>query len=127
MIRAYERLAEIPLDEGLKAIAKGKLQYRGVCCHTSSTRLLTYCHYGVDCVVPGCKISGEYFAIERAINQQTSQYHLNLYGLDASGREVMITSDHRLPKSKGGSNELHNRQPMCYPHNAQKGNKLIYL
>lgn len=126
--RAYERLATVPLDVALKAIARGdKLNHHGIHCHTMSNRLLTYCHFGTDCCVPGCIVSGEYFAIEKAVNQKTSQYHLNLYGLDASGREVMMTSDHRLPKSQGGSNDIRNRQPMCSPHNTQKGNKLIYL
>lgn len=128
MIREYERLGTVPLELVLKAIARGNgLQCYGVYCHTSSNRLLTYHHYGVKCCVPGCELAGKYFAIERSVNQRTSKYHLNLYGEDVYGQEVMITSDHRIPKSRGGSNEIDNRQPMCAPHNFKKGNQLIHL
>lgn len=125
--RAYERIAVLPLEEVLRAIETGEgFKYKGHFCHTSSNRLLTYYCWGVACCVPGCKISGEYFAVERSVNQRTSKYHLNLYGRDGD-REVMMTSDHKLPRSKGGPDGIMNRQPMCYPHNAKKGNQLIHL
>lgn len=102
------------------------LEHEGVLCHTSGTRLLTYHAYGVKCCVPGCTVSGEYFAIEKAMNQASAKWHLNLYG-NKDGREVMMTSDHRIPKSRGGVNAISNRQPMCYIHNTKKGNQLIHL
>lgn len=127
MVTAYERLGEVPVKDVLKAIADRKpLEFHGVVCHTSTARLLTYHVHGVSCCVSGCTISGQYFAVERAANQQFAQWHLNLYGRK-DGHEVMMTSDHKLPKSRGGSNHISNRQPMCYPHNLKKGNQLIYL
>lgn len=126
--RFYDRLAVVPLDDVLRAIESGEgFKYRHAYCHTTSNRLLTYFCYGVECCVPGCRVAGQYFAIERAINQRTSKYHLNLYGVDANGCEVMMTSDHKLPRSKGGSDSITNRQPMCHPHNMKKGNQLIHL
>ena len=127
MVNAYERLAKLDVGEVLRAIAAGEpFIYDGIICHTRSVRLLTYHIYGTSCCVPGCGIRGEYFAIEKAVHQKSAQYHLNLYGMH-NGREIMITSDHKLPKSKGGGNSISNRQPMCYPHNTKKGNQLIYL
>lgn len=127
MVNAYERIGTISIHEALKAIGQRRpVEYDGITCHTASPRLLTYHVHGVTCCVPGCTISGQFFAIERAVNQKTAQYHLNLYGLK-SGQEIMITSDHRIPKSRGGSNALSNRQPMCAPHNFSKGNQLIHL
>lgn len=126
MVRSYERLGILSVEEVLKAIAEEKpLTYLGVTCQTHSVRLLTYHIHGVNCVVPGCCISGQYFAVERALKPAHSRYHLNLYGVH-EGEEVMMTSDHKIPKSKGGVNAICNRQPMCYPHNSQKGNRLIY-
>lgn len=126
-IRGYERLTTISVQEALKAIAqKRPLEFDGHICYTGSNRLLTYHVHGVSCCVPGCTLSGQYFAIEKTANQKSAKYHLNLYCI-RDGREIMITSDHRIPKSKGGLDNVNNRQPMCYPHNSQKGNQLIYL
>lgn len=123
-VKEYERVATVPVNEVLKAIAECKpLEVEGAVCYTTGTRLLTYHVHGVKCCVPGCSVSGQFFAIEK---QSTSSYHLNLYGIK-DGREVMITSDHKFPKSRGGSDHINNRQPMCMPHNFQKGNKLIHL
>ena len=49
-------------------------------------------------------------------------FHLNLYGIN-NGEEVMMTKDHIVPKSKGGSNGLKNMQTMCTVCNEIKGNR----
>ncbi len=127
MVRAYERLDKIPVHKVLRAIANRQpIEHEGIICYTSGTRLLTYHVHGMKCCVPGCAISGEFFAIEKTVNQPSAKWHLNLYGM-RHGQEVMLTSDHRLPKSKGGLDVISNRQPMCMPHNFQKGNQLIHL
>lgn len=126
MVKGYERLGVLPVQDVLKAIAEKKpVEYDGVICHTASTRLLTYHIHGLNCIVRGCCVKGEYFAIERAWTA-SSKYHLNLYGMQHDGKEVMITSDHKIPKSRGGIDHISNRQPMCAPHNMGKGNRLIY-
>jgi len=127
MVRGYERLGELSVQEVLKAIAEGRpVEYQGVLCDTHSTRLLTYHVHGVKCCVSSCSLKGEYFAVEKTWGQIKAKYHLNLYGIADTGEEIMITSDHKIPKSKGGINHISNRQPMCSPHNANKGNRLIY-
>lgn len=47
--------------------------------------------------------------------------HFNLYGITYSGRCVMLTKDHIVPKAKGGGNEMSNYQTMCETCNHQKG------
>lgn len=47
--------------------------------------------------------------------------HIDLYTEDF----VLMTVDHIIPSSKGGSNGMHNKQPLCYKCNQKKGNKII--
>jgi len=42
--------------------------------------------------------------------------------VDAQGREVLMTHDHIVPRSKGGKNHISNVQTMCAPCNSKKGN-----
>lgn len=70
-----------------------------------------------------CGIIGRYFAIECTDLKNTSNYHLNLYGLDESNQEVLMTKDHILAKSNGGRNRQGNYQTMCIKCNSEKGNK----
>lgn len=129
----YERLKIISVNEVFQAIRENKNLYLGeVICRPFSDRVMTYYTHGVQCVWEGCPCKGEYFAAERQVHKKTGQpytcgYHLNLYGYDADGKEVMITSDHKIPKNQGGAKSgVKNRQPMCYPHNQLKSDQLIY-
>jgi hypothetical protein len=79
-------------------------------------------HKGVKCSC--CPMEGEYFALERTPGPGSSKYnnwHFNLYGKNKFGREVMLTKDHVNPKSRGGSDEISNLQPMCFICNTRKG------
>lgn len=53
-----------------------------------------------------------------------TQYpHLNLWALDGD-RLVLMTQDHIFPRSKGGSNGMHNLQTMCSDCNTAKGDSI---
>jgi 5-methylcytosine-specific restriction endonuclease McrA len=78
----------------------------------------------LKCCVDGCENVGSFFAIERPVFPPTAKYHLNLYALDKEGKEVLMTKDHIIPRSKGGKNIQSNYQTMCTLCNAKKGNKL---
>ena len=90
--------------------------------YTMSDRYKTFFTKGYTC--PVCGLKGQYFALERTGDPSNvnNRYHLNLYGLDKDGNEVLITKDHIIPKSKGGKNSLENYQPMCEYCNSKKGN-----
>lgn len=70
-----------------------------------------------------CGVVGNYFALESAKNGE-AEVHLNLYGYDKEGDEVLLTRDHILPKSKGGKDACYNMQVLCLPCNKAKGAKL---
>jgi hypothetical protein len=86
----------------------------------SSYRYDLFYEKGCKCV--SCGIEGKYFVKEKV---GIKPFHLNLYGVNEEGEEVMMTVDHIYPKSKGGKDELENYQPMCAPCNSAKGNKII--
>jgi hypothetical protein len=83
-----------------------------------------------------CGIIGSFFAkemvIERAnkkpkdktTGEEFDRWHFNLYAVDGEGKEILMTKDHIIPLSKGGSSSLNNLQTMCAPCNRKKGNTL---
>lgn len=105
------------LFEKLKKDAKVELD--GDIINGNSQRYQLFFIKGTKCTC--CGIEGKYFAKEKRINDKS--YHLNLYGIDDNGQEVLITKDHIIPKSKGGKDVLENYQTMCVRCNKEKGNK----
>lgn len=92
----------------------------------SGTRLQTFASHPLCCSNPDCGLVATHFALERSTlpahtgGKVPVNYHLNLYGLDAQGKEVLITHDHTLARGLGGLDELSNTTPMCLPCNARK-------
>lgn len=81
----------------------------------TGVRLRTFAEKGVDCIA--CDAKGSFFRIE----DNTSGPHLNLYGLKDDGAEVLMTRDHIIPHSHGGSNSVDNMNPMCLTCNNARG------
>ena len=85
----------------------------------NSIRLKTF-YKNQKCVQ--CGIESKFFRKEKGLCDKS--YHLNLYAIDEKGNEVLMTKDHIIPKSKGGSDKLKNLQTMCYNCNQQKSNSI---
>lgn len=125
MAQAYIRETTLEIKDVLLKLFQGQTSpfkiKKGVVVKMESQRLKTYLK-GTSCVK--CGLKGSFFAVEKAkFCLVSKRCHLNLYGINSSGHEVMMTSDHIIPKSwEGSSNELWNRQPMCAPCNRKKGN-----
>ena len=67
-----------------------------------------------------CGIVGAYFIKEKSVKREKN-WHLNLYGITEIGQEILITKDHIIPHSKGGSDASSNFQTMCFVCNQKKG------
>lgn len=126
-----ERYATFPLDEILPQILdnlpyyqrkqaekSASFEHDGHVVRLSSLRLRTFKQHGVVCF--GCGVEGSFFAMERHGDQST--YHLNLYGIDKDGDEVLFTKDHIIPRSKGGRDVLWNMRTLCKMCNKIRGN-----
>lgn len=50
--------------------------------------------------------------------------HLNFYHLGKRGGLTLMTQDHIMPRSRGGSNKMDNLQTMCCNCNNRKGNTI---
>jgi hypothetical protein len=85
---------------------------------------LRYKTFAKSLVCVNCGITGEYFAIERVIGNDSPRFHFNLYAKLNTGEEVLITKDHIIPKSLGGKDCISNMQTMCKVCNEMKMNRI---
>lgn len=94
----------------------------------TSERIRTFSK-GLSCVE--CGITGTFFTAQESYGQKFGPRgipHFNLFAINEKGEEVLMTSDHIIPKSrpellpKGMHiDSLNNRQPMCETCNTKKG------
>lgn len=66
-----------------------------------------------------CGIEGKKFLLEQYSDDRNP--HFNFYA-EENGKLILMTKDHILAKSNGGSNKLENYQTMCSVCNNLKGN-----
>ncbi len=116
--QAYDRLKKVSIEETMSAIGiqvkyfkeKGLVEalkngnkskrtmLDGVEVHLTSLRLLTFFQKGTVCSCCGLKAS--YFAFERNAGKRgkpaQGSYHLNLWGVNEEGEEVLFTHDHTV-------------------------------
>ena len=127
MAKNYIRAGKIPLDLGVKLLQKwqkenwtGLEPFKKVNIKKKSKRYVLFLRYKdkLKCVTCGAKAT--YFAVEKD-PYQGETYHLNLYGINNEGQQILFTKDHITPKSKGGKNTQSNYQLMCNECNSIKG------
>jgi hypothetical protein len=126
----FERITTVAIDDVLPAIGaaydagktKSRVELAGVMVKVVGTRLRTFYETGTYCHHCGMKAS--FFAIERTVNHKGTDfpYHLNLWGIDTEGNEVLFTHDHIIARALGGADIVKaNTQTSCGPCNWKKG------
>jgi 5-methylcytosine-specific restriction endonuclease McrA len=134
-VQPYEVLQHVPDHETfLKHIKSNKRtatgqkfqqMYHGQLVNMGSVRYHVFKHKGMHSVV--CGLEGQFFILERhASGVLQDVYHFNLYNIN-NGALTMMTKDHILPVSHGGTNDLSNLQCMCEHCNQRKGNKTLSI
>ena len=105
-----------------------RLQLDGDMVRDDSLRLVTFKTKGITCSY--CGVRGSFFVKERTHGKKGPNpgdpYHVNLYAVK-DGREILMTHDHVIPLSKGGSDTIENSVTSCLPCNTKKGNSLPSL
>lgn len=116
---------KIPVSEVLSKMDESTLKYKseffdGAEVNIGMLNLRLFKSSGTDCV--HCNLKGEYFRVEKMGFGSSifNEWHLNLYGINARNEEVLLTKDHIIPRSKGGTDDLRNLQPMCEVCNKRK-------
>ena len=96
-----------------------KTEVNGQIVKIHSLRLRTFAIHGTVC--SSCGLHATHFAVERTSkNTNHSSYHINLYGINSDGREVLFTHDHTLARALGGKDSIENTTTMCSPCNNKK-------
>lgn len=129
--RRFYKIDAVELINNLRTAyyeSKKIFSLHGIDLYPADIRYLSFMRSGLECRI--CGVIGQYFWME--INRKATPkekafgYHINLYGIDDYGREIMMTRDHKFPKSRGGADTLQNSQTLCERCNQKKGNKIKF-
>lgn len=124
--KGYIRVnVQYPISFVLAHVGAYSLTFFGHKVRMNSLRYQNFKEHGVECV--RCGLRGRYFCLEKHglhANCEGNTWHFNLYALNQDGHEVLMTKDHIIPKSAGGSNNIDNLQPMCYKCNGRKADNI---
>ncbi len=121
------RKGTYPIDETFEILGdtiyerrKTFVNFHGENIKANSQRYIVFKKKGCTCVK--CGLTASYFALERHENQE--RFHLNLYGVNEQGNEVLFTKDHIMPKAHDGASQIVNYQPMCIVCNNEKADNI---
>lgn len=90
-------------------------------------RLKVFYNKGLECANPNCDEVGYYLLLTLGV--KTIEVDALGYGIhaDVFTKDLkLMTVDHILPKSKGGTYDLDNLRPMCYKCNQKLGHSQAY-
>lgn len=79
-----------------------------------------------SCICVSCGLKGTFFRLHQSVDPSArpDRAHFNLWGVGPTGRLVLFTKDHIVPKSLGGPSHLDNYQTMCSPCNSRKADRM---
>lgn len=115
-------IGEIPFLQVIKAIEAvepvGTFQV-GDQTYQANTESLRLSCFSRSTVCVACGLEGSRFFLCK--NPSDSRPHLNLYAVE-NDEMVLMTKDHIVPVSRGGTDTLSNLRTMCSPCNHGRGN-----
>ena len=131
----YQRLGTVDMLAVFQAILDhardpgrfpSNIELLGARVGVSGLRLRTFAESPPCCSNPECKALPTHFAVERNRGEpsdtpQQRPYHLNLYGRNEHGEEILFTHDHTVARGLGGEDKRDNTTTMCLPCNSRKG------
>lgn len=124
--RTYIRKRKVLIEEVLPYI--GVLDKIEIDEHPVKLKSARYQVFQKSTVCTGCGLVGSHFWMEKhrhsGKGQNSDAFHLNLYGVNSDGEEVMMTKDHIVPLGRGGENYVRNMQTMCFDCNQKKADKI---
>lgn len=71
-----------------------------------------------------CGVEGVLMRLEYCHGSDPYRPHFNLYAITEEGLPLLMTRDHIIPSSRGGTDAISNQQTMCTACNCKKGNKM---
>ena len=108
------------VDDVLGRVGEGHYIQMGdkiVCANTRTIKCFKY--KGTKCV--SCGRKGEFFKLVKY--DHLEYYHLWLFARHEKHGVVLMTKDHIIPKSRGGTDGFDNLQVMCACCNSRKGSE----
>lgn len=123
-VKGYITYAAYSADEVMHLVGRSKpsvlvmVEFRVVEVPVASNRLEVF-RRSPQCVE--CGRVGTVFLLQTFRKYPRAIPHLNLYYVGPSGHYHLMTQDHIIPRSHGGSNDLFNLQTMCRKCNHTKG------
>lgn len=124
-IKRYKTKGTVSINEFLPLISithflSVRVEVCGEQVGVSSLRLRTFKEKGTSCA--GCGLEASYFAVQtNSRGSERVSWHVNLWGITPQGVHILFTHDHKVARSKGGADALHNTQTMCEKCNSKKG------
>ena len=108
-----EVLSLVPDDITKIKGEKKRKMFDGHLIKFKSLRLLTFKRKGIVCL--NCGIKGKFFVKERLKQKfnENEPYHLNLYAINESGEEILMTKDHIISIFNKGETHIDNMQTLC--------------
>lgn len=128
---SYLRFIKMNLDEIPEINKVGRIiQFEnGLFVNASSTRVRLFLEKK-DFVCHCCGLKTKFATVESNCFERSAEkrksVHINFYGIDFAGKEVLMTWDHIQPRSLGGKNNLNNAQCLCCYCNTYKGNSYTF-
>lgn len=108
---------------------KAVLMFNGVkVLYNMTLAAKTFQRKGCDCVYCGAK--GSHVLLDKVYSHVKSgtpkvQQSVRVFAKKKDGSYVRMTTDHIIPKAKGGTNNVNdNLQPMCFDCNQKKASKM---